>query len=244
MIEKIKDKIEKLLNLSMSCNEHEAKLALDKALKLMNKHNITKDEVYKQQMVSETFVLDVYRMPDWMVEIYHNMAFLSGCVFTWKNGTKNIYNKDLDLKAQARITGRERDVENSSYLISFLYRELENATNKYKIAVKKKYKGKNLTMAVKSFKKGMIETISLKLFEQQSQFFSSQEESGLICIDLETKIKDSQDFLNNILNDKIIRHSSKAKYVKEAYNQGIISADEIEINQAVSKQNVIQKIEL
>ncbi|NUW28949.1 DUF2786 domain-containing protein [Aliarcobacter butzleri] len=47
MSEKIKEKIEKLLNLSMSDNEHEAALALDRALKLMNEHNITKDEVYR-----------------------------------------------------------------------------------------------------------------------------------------------------------------------------------------------------
>lgn len=45
MSEKVKDKIEKLLNLSMRDNEHEAFIALEKAIKLMSEHSITKDEV-------------------------------------------------------------------------------------------------------------------------------------------------------------------------------------------------------
>ena len=44
MQEKIKSKIEKLLNLSMSDNEHEAALALERALKLMSENNLTKTE--------------------------------------------------------------------------------------------------------------------------------------------------------------------------------------------------------
>lgn len=53
MSNKIKDKIEKLLNLSMSDNEHEASLALERALKLMNEHNITQEEVYRQNFINK-----------------------------------------------------------------------------------------------------------------------------------------------------------------------------------------------
>lgn len=117
MSNKIKDKIEKLLNLSMSDNEHEAALALQRALDLMNSHNITKDEVYRQNFISEPLIIDNVTLPDWKVKLYSAMANVSGCVFTWRNGTKwrNV---------TGSITGRERDVENAIYLVSFLVREV------------------------------------------------------------------------------------------------------------------------
>ena len=45
-MDKQKDKIKKLLELSISDNEHEAQIALRQAMSLMNKYNATKDEVY------------------------------------------------------------------------------------------------------------------------------------------------------------------------------------------------------
>ena len=58
MSEKIKEKIEKLLNLSMSDNEHEAALALERALKLMNEHNITQEEVYRQNFINKELIIE------------------------------------------------------------------------------------------------------------------------------------------------------------------------------------------
>lgn len=49
--DKHKDKIKKLLELSMSDNENEANIALKQAMSLMNKHNLTKEEVYGQKMI-------------------------------------------------------------------------------------------------------------------------------------------------------------------------------------------------
>ena len=60
--EKYKDKIRKLLQLSMSDNENEAAIALKQAMSLMNKHNITEDEVHRQQMM-EGLVITPYRRP-------------------------------------------------------------------------------------------------------------------------------------------------------------------------------------
>ena len=130
MSEKIKDKIEKLLNLSMSDNEHEASLALERALKLMSEHNITKDEIYKQAFISKKFEINYLRVPDWLVKIYSYMSEISGCVFTWTNS-----HSCLKRKAEGRFTGRERDVENAVYLSEFLKREVDKKTKKYKAEI-------------------------------------------------------------------------------------------------------------
>ena len=56
-LDKQKDKIRKLLELSLSDNENEASIALKQAMSLMNAHNITKDEVYGQNMANKIIMI-------------------------------------------------------------------------------------------------------------------------------------------------------------------------------------------
>lgn len=229
MNNKIKDKIEKLLNLSMSDNEHEASLALERALKLMNEHNITQEEVYRQNFINKELIINNKILPDWKVNLYSAMANVAGCIFTWRNGTK----------VKAQITGRERDVENAIYLCEFLVREVERQEKLKRKELKAKGMiSTNLSKYLKSFKQGIIKIVFTKLYEKQNQFFSSQKETGLICLNIESKIKESKDFLKG----KFRPHSTKANIDKRAEADGILAGKEIELNQAVSKQDEIKMI--
>ena len=235
---KIKDKIEKLLNLSMSDNEHEAQLALDKALSLMNEHNITKDEIYKQNHISKIFVIDYLRAPDWLVSLYTKMAEVSGCVFTWRNS-----HSYLDRKAEGRFTGRERDVENAVYLSDFLKREVEKRVKKYKAEIDEVYTEKYKRILLKSYKVGIINTIGLKLLRQSDLFFNEQSKgTDLVCIDRESRISDSMAFLEELLGRKVKDHKSQAQYHKQGLQDGMVAGDDIVLNQAVAKQDEIKMI--
>ena len=234
-----KDKIEKLLNLSMSDNEHEAQLALSKALKLMNEHNITEDEVYRQNFINKDLHIDNTTLPDWKVQLYSAMANVAGCVFTWRNRVYIVEHRDYKVKAQ--ITGRERDVVNAVYLCDFLVREIDRQEKiKRKELKEGGMRGMELSSYLRGFKKGIIKVVFMKLYEQQNKFFNQQkEEAGLVCINLENKIKDSEDFLNG----KFELYDSKAKTDKRAEADGVLTGKDIEINQAVSGQNEIKRIE-
>ncbi|WP_418179730.1 DUF2786 domain-containing protein [Aliarcobacter lanthieri] len=242
MSEKIKEKIEKLLNLSMSDNEHEAALALDRALKLMNEHNITKDEIYKQNFINEDFEINYIRVPDWLVRIYSNMAEISGCVFTWRNGRSyaaNIKNR----KAKGSFTGRQRDVENAVYLSEFLKREVEKRLKKYKAEIDEVYTEKYKRILIKSYKIGIINTVSGKLLLRQDEFFSEQTTGmDLVCVDRESRIKDSMAFLEELLGKKPKDHKSQAQYESQGLRDGMNAGDDIELNQAVSKQDEIKMV--
>ena len=229
MNNKIKDKIEKLLNLSMSDNEHESSLALQKALKLMNDHNITKDDVYRQNFINKEMTFKkIYRVPNWQIELHSNLSSVSGCYFTWKDGSKH-----FETEAKGTITGRERDVENAVYLIEFLKKEVEIKTNERKKLLKASHvSGTSLSNYLKNFKTGLIRMVCFKLEEQQEQFFTQQEESGLVCIDTKSKIKDSVNFFGK----DVLTHKSKAKEDEHGLRDGMLSGKEIELNQAVSKQ--------
>ena len=229
MSNKIKDKIEKLLNLSMSDNEHESALALERALKLMNEHNITQEEVYRQNFINKELIINNKILPDWKVNLYSAMANVAGCIFTWRNGTK----------VKAQITGRERDVENAIYLCEFLVREVERQEKLKRKELKAKGMiSTNLSKYLKSFKQGIIKIVFTKLYEKQNQFFRSQKETGLICLNIESKVKESKDFLKG----KFRPHSTKAKIDKRAVADGILTGQEIELNQAVAKQDEIKMI--
>lgn len=227
----VKEKIEKLLNLSMSDNEHEAKIALERAMKLMSEHNITKDEVYKQQMVSMDIELNYKRVPDWASLLYTNMAYISGCHFVWNNG--HFYN------AKGRIVGRERDVENAMYLTAFLTREVEAKSKAYRADAR--YRGARLAKAVKSFKVGMIERVAERIFIQKNQFFNEAKGQGLVCIDLATRLNDAMEHLKSS-DRKITQIKVKNNYENEAKKAGVTEADKIDINVAVSKQKNIKQI--
>ncbi|UTJ05416.1 DUF2786 domain-containing protein [Arcobacter roscoffensis] len=238
MSEKIKDKIEKLLNLSMSDNEHEAKLALERALKLMNEHNITKDEVYRQNFVSKEFDMNYKRLPDWVVTLYDLMTTVSGCKFTWKRNYMN-----SDYVQRGRITGRERDVENAQYLISFLLREIDKKSAVYKKEIQEVYTTKYLRILMKSYKKGIVESVFARLMEQHKVFFNEQAKgTDLVCVDLETKLKDAKAFLEELLDNKPKTHTSKAQYEKRGIKDGMNDGEKIELNQAVSKQDEVRQI--
>jgi len=237
MKESIKDKIEKLLNLSMSDNEHEAKLALDRALKLMGEHNITKDEVYRQNFISKDTILKVKRVPSWMIDLYSSMANIAGCIFTWRNGYYHV-------NAKGSITGRERDVENAMYLVEFLSREIEVRSTIYMNELKSQgLKSHTLKSKMQGFKKGIIKIVFKKLYEQQNKFFNQQEqEYGLVCIDLESRIKESTDFLNGEFST--FESKSKSKVDRSAESAGILAGNKIQINQAVHGQKEVRQLEV
>lgn len=240
MSDKIKDKIEKLLNLSMSDNEHEAALALKRALRLMNEHNITKDEVYRQSFISKEFKLNYKRLPDWVVSLYSRMSDVSGCQFTWKRS----WDDDSDQVTQkGRITGRERDVENAEYLIHFLAREIDKKAASYKEEIREVYTTKYVRVLMKSYRKGIVDGVYHRLMDQHKVFFDEQSKgTDLVCVDLETKLNESMSFLEELLGKKPKDHTSQTQYEKRGIQDGLTAGEDIELNQAVSKQNEIRKI--
>ena len=63
-MENIKDKIQKLLNLATSDNEHEAAAALAKATELMNKWNLDRETVLGQKLERKDIKMYFYKWTD------------------------------------------------------------------------------------------------------------------------------------------------------------------------------------
>ena len=61
-------------------------------------------------------------------------------------------------------------------------------------------------------------------------------------MDRETRINESMSFLEELLGNKVKDHKSQAQYEKQGLKDGINAGKEIELNQAVSKQDEIKMI--
>ena len=246
-VDKQKDKIRKLLELSLSDNENEASIALKQAMSLMNAHNITKDEVYGQNMANKVITTPYYRIPDWYVALHNLMARVSGCFCVYQNGDSYI-----EKLATIQITGRQRDVENAEYLIVFLSREVEKSIKKYKQQLVQQAIKTQLSERVKAYRMGFINRVYKKMYEFQNQFFSHLNSkvtknknnatvgSAIVCIDISSRLDESKTYYTAVLGQTFSSASSQARYLSSSMNDGSQAAEQLAINQAVHQQESIK----
>lgn len=231
-LDKIKDKVEKLLNLSMSDNEHEAAAALERALKLMNEHNLTKEDVYKQSLITTKVELNRYILHDWIVKLCASICKISGCYLVYSQGSKK-----NNVKARLTIAGRESDVLNSEYLITFLVATIELKSQKYKLKIRKEL-GSNTQnknhVELNSYRLGIIQAIVSKIREQKNQFFIESTGSALVPMDDVTRLKEAEDFFKSINKNEIATKKLSAQVDKEYYNAGRAAGEEIPLNVGVT----------
>jgi hypothetical protein len=134
ILEKIKDRIAKLLRLAMSENQHEAELAAAKAVELMQRYALSHDDLEIKELFTKTIELDYARIPIWIRELYSNMARVNGCYMVWINGWRHRYKKS-GKRAKIVLTGRESDVLNVEYLLCVFIREVESHANRYAVSL-------------------------------------------------------------------------------------------------------------
>lgn len=241
-MDKQKDKIKKLLELSLSDNEHEASIALRQAMSLMNKHNITKADVYGQKMANKVIQTPYFRIPEWYISLYNLMSHVSGYFCVYQNGDS--YDQEY---AEIQITGRERDVDNANYLIVFLSREIEKHAKEYRKQLAAKGIRNQIAQRVKAYRKGFINKIYLKIKSSQEQFFHSNGASGnqdtaLVYLDIETRVSEAKSYYINELGYHCYTASSNTRYLRDSMHDGAKEADQLEIHSAVNQQETIKKL--
>lgn len=89
---KIVEKILKLLALGESPNENEASLALEKALELMDMHNIRQQDLNLPSSIGSADYLSAGRIPTWVKILANSVGKLTGCkpLIHSRNGVKVI----------------------------------------------------------------------------------------------------------------------------------------------------------
>lgn len=118
-MEKLSEKIQKLLALATSSNENEAKLAAEKANELMVKYNLQMSDL-KEPCEYDTFVLvSGQRMP---VEL----KFVGGIL------VKHFFVHLIQGRGALKIVAEKQNLENGKYLWDFLNRTFKECWLNYK----------------------------------------------------------------------------------------------------------------
>lgn len=242
-IEKIKERIQKLLNLSMSDNEHEAALALEKATDLMNKWNLDEQDIDGSKVVMQKRELSFFKWDNVKLSLIDGLCEVSDTANCYYSGKKVKYKiKDVGYKTFERyagifITGRERDIENALYLFDIIMRNVTREAQKYKLLIRDTSISKNNKRRIEAFKIGYVSQIISKLSKEKVKFFSDNK--ALISIDSEVKLKEAKDKLKEEVDFKKI--DSKFIQIEELdYGAGKSKAKELDLQNGVNTQNKIK----
>ncbi len=118
-MDKIKDKIKKLIALSESANPHEASSALSKAITLMQKYQLSQTDINKTDLLTVT--QDHYQ---------HNMSGQDGALISGIAATHGVFmfkvpaNRNTGKRAQVILTGLKGDIESTQCFIEIVARQI------------------------------------------------------------------------------------------------------------------------
>ena len=208
--EKILKKIEKLLNLAKSANQHEASAATAKANELLMKYNL---ELFKEdtEHEEEVFVKNIYEAKRSNVQMNALYEIIEHFY------VQPVLNR-TSKKVYLEVIGSKINVEMADYLAKFLVSEFERL-----------YKKTNLkgVSAKNSFIRGIAEGFSKKLKEQKE---NSNLKKDLIKLD---KVLKSQ---VNLVYSRMGSSASSAKKVDEkARDLGLKAGKELQIKKGLNQ---------
>jgi hypothetical protein len=167
---KIRSKIEKLLKLAESANEHEASLAMQRANEIALRHSINEVNCDNPIFYVEIPKTSIFknRKKSYLIEIAKFCIRNYNIQLIWTY----TYDKQHNQIRCVEIMGTRHLVEQASYAFDFLARTGMRLYNEYK----RKHKDKNLRGHAKSWWSGFLAGISSDLTKAQKKL----EEEGLV----------------------------------------------------------------
>lgn len=232
-MDKIKAKIKALLSRTVDrgATENEAKIALEKATKLMTKYQITQHDLktYSDDKIEEK-TIEISRQSVYMRSLLASICGCFDCESYYTSGTKMV-----------TIFGYKTDIDMTEYIANVVFTALENEINKYK----RSEDFECLIMyhaprtVINGFIHGFCYRIGQKIKElvaKKTQEIESATGTSLICLKSQM-IKKSFESLHSDL-----RHSNYTPppSLKSAFVAGVESARNTSINKGINTTKTVQ----
>jgi hypothetical protein len=132
---KLLEKIQKLLSLATSPNEHEAKLAAEKANELLIRHNLSLSDLTVGESLSERYDnKPVYEgkvmsfETKWVMQLMNSHFFVQPI---YRSARKVPHNPKLNRPAHIWFVGTKTNVEVASYVFQFLCQKYKQLWKEY-----------------------------------------------------------------------------------------------------------------
>ncbi len=220
----ILSKVEKLLSLAQSSNEHEAALAMEKANSLMRRHNINRLE---QNIVAAYDYLIINEGKKRISAVQRTIAAILKDFFF----VKVVIGRQFDAATGQvfrvlELIGSQENLAVAEYVYSFLIKRLESLWQEYRSLHKARGKEK------RSYQLGVLTGLQSRLRKQEEDILSvdRSQTNALIC---------SQDkglvgyYLSRHPRLKKVRHQGPQLY-RNSYQDGENQGRKLVINKAVA----------
>lgn len=228
-LQKIKDKIEKLLRLSLSNSPHEATLAAQRAIELMDKHSITRADLDKESIVIKEIEINYARVPGWVRKLYKNIAIINGCYMLWQDGYKD--GSDFGKKAKIILAGINSDIENIDYYVDILKNEI---TKKAEIFKQDTTSEREM---IKSYRMGLVQGVYNVLYKASQTFNKNIKNYALVSVD--TRAEEAKSFYNEHFDVRTLPTLFK---INAYYSKGIDDAKSISVSRPISEEKKDDKL--
>lgn len=220
--EKIKEKIRKLLRLSQSSNENEAKAAMAKAQELLMQHKLSMADVSGEKSEVKELKTGIYysRQKDlWRAYLIQAIS-KNYCV---ENFISTAYRSS---RHEICLIGTEMDIQICLDVFKFASQHVEDWFKEYKKEEGWKYSAKYLNAIKNNYGKGFAGGVNDVL---ESQREVMQQEWGLVT----TSPKEAQDFVNDLQQ---IKSKAKLNFCEDALveYQGYIAGQKIKLNDKIT----------
>ncbi|MFT4938152.1 MAG: hypothetical protein ACI88A_001175 [Paraglaciecola sp.] len=179
-MDKIKDKIKKLMALSGSTNPHEASSALSKAITLMQKYQLSQTDISKADLLTVT--QDHYQ---------HNMSGPDGTLISGIASAHGVFmfkvpaNRDTGKRAQVILTGIKGDIESTQYFIEIVARQINAQVSHWR-------RLNNASVANgNDYKWGLVAGF-VKRFKEEMKVLSAEIGTGMVTVD--TRLSEAEQF--------------------------------------------------
>lgn len=232
-IDKIKGRIKALLSRTVDrgASENEAKIALEKATKLMTEYQITQHDLktYSDDKIEEK-TIEISRQSVYMRGLLASICACFDCESYYTSGTKKV-----------TIFGYKTDIDMTEYISSVAFTALENEINKYK----RSEDFECLIMyhaprtVINGFINGFCYRISQKIKElvaKKTQEIETTTGTSLICLKNQM-IKKSFEARHPNLGHS---NYTPAPSLKSAFEAGVESARNTSINRGIGQKNTVQ----
>lgn len=187
MNEKLIDKIRKLLRLSDSPNENEAKLAMEKALEIAQQHGIELSKItteVKTNSISDESIQMGQRLP-----IVGNYVF---CILNKFFNVKVLTSGSRAMGKSVILVGTPENISIAKHIYTFLSGVMEDSWKTY-------YNSRNIPLSErKNYYLGFFTELSRKLEENKKKVESVNTNLGLMVINNSKAI---EDYTNNKWNN-------------------------------------------
>lgn len=226
---KIIERIKKLMALSLSDNPHEAKLASERLVELMNKYGVTDNDLENNPFVTETFESKkYYRLPNWVSELWGQLGYVSGCYVTWSNGYK-IHRGGR--KAKISVSGKKTDVEIVRYIGDLYEHEIFKKSEEFK---KQFTSRRSLTAEFNKYKIGLAHGICIQILKSQKEFFAHhKDDASMALVPVDVRSKEAKAFAELDGMPAVYKKSNDLTN-DPAYRVGMSDSKSVNINKGIS----------